>query len=260
MTIKNRYLNIIKNYKTEIVLASSTTYLMAGLYFQSNISSILRRNPQVYDWLNPYFIIKKFIPETDDPFFSYITQLAFKEQFKEFLTEFLGNPFPQLFFFLILPLLTLFIIGENPEEYGLQLGNVKWGMGVTAACLILMTPLLYYASTMRDFVNYYMAVNKGGLWWIGVRYGLYMVSWEFLLRGFLYFSLEKRMGSLAVWVQSVPFAVAHLGKPAAESLTCYFGGLVLGYISLKSRSFLYTFLIHWGIYMILAFFVELKIG
>ncbi len=248
----------IRKYRTEIVLASSTTFIMAGLFFQQVSIKFLRMNPSVMNKLSPFPIYLKLFKNAHmSSFFPYFENL-FNSDFRSFVLELFGNPIPQLLFFLFLPMLILLIMGEAPRNYGFCIGDYKTGLLAAFGSLALMAPLLYWASTMPSFVRYYQAVNKGGIWWIVLQYGLYMISWEFILRGYLYFSLEEKMGTLAIWVQSVPFAIAHLGKPPAESLTCYFGGLFLGYLSWKTRSFAYAFLIHWGIYVMLAAFIFMK--
>ena len=254
----NKISEKLRKYRTEIVLATSTTFIMAGLYLQHVSIKFLKTNPSLIAKISPFpFLMKMFqnIP------FSQMLELgkpAFDREWTVFLLNIFRNPIPQLLLFLILPMITLFIMGEDPKKYGFQIGDYKTGLLITFASLAVMAPLLYWASTMPSFVRYYTAANRGGMLFVIIQFGLYMFSWEYILRGYLYFSLEERMGPLAVWVQSVPFAIAHLGKPPAESLTCYFGGLVLGYLSLKTRSFLYAFLIHWGIYVMLAAFIFMK--
>lgn len=167
------------------------------------------------------------------------------------------SPIPQLLVFLIIPLMSLYFMGEPPKKYGFQIGNWKEGLSYAIISVGLLAPLLLWASTMESFTRYYQGRLDTGFLWMVVRYGLYMLAWEFILRGYIYFSLEEKVGTLAIWLQSVPFAVAHIGKPPAEALTCFFGGLVLGYMSYKSRSFVYAFLVHWGIYTLLLYFISI---
>lgn len=250
----------LRPYITEIIITTGTTYLLVGLYFQVFAANFLNKYPKAYEALNPYWIFGILMRDGTRGFLHQLAEPFFFDVFKLFLVRSVMNPLPQLIFFLILPLLTLFLLGEDPEEYGFRLGNWKAGFLYTTLSLLVMAPLLYWASTMPDFVRFYIRANQGSLWGLTLKYGLYMLAWEFLLRGYIYFGLEKRIGTLAVWIQSVPFAIAHLGKPPAETLTTYFGGLFLGWLSLKTRSFLYAFLIHWGIYMMLAVFIFSKTG
>jgi len=248
----------IRSYRTEIVIASSTTFILAGLYFQTFALETLKKNPWIFDALNPFKILAIFYRKYPLNLAFQLSAPYFRREFRDFLMMIVRNPVPQLLFFLILPIIILLLLGEDTKKYGFHPGDWKAGMLWTAVSLAVMSPFLYWVSTMPSFVKFYRAANQGSIWWIALQYGLYLLSWEFLFRGYLYFSLEERMGTLAIWIQSVPFAIAHLGKPPIEALTCYFGGLFLGYISMKTRSFLYAFLIHWGIYMILAGFIFIK--
>jgi len=80
------------------------------------------------------------------------------------------------------------------------------------------------------------------LWLTALEYS----AWEFIWRGFLLFGLASFLGpGPAIWLQAVPFAFMHLGKPELETLTTIFGGAAFGFVAWRSRSFLYPFLIHW---------------
>lgn len=72
-----------------------------------------------------------------------------------------------------------------------------------------------------------------------------LFGWEFFFRGFIVFAYARKMGANALWLQAMPFALAHIGKPEAEALSTIFGGFVFGWIAYRTRSFLYPFLIHW---------------
>ncbi len=75
----------------------------------------------------------------------------------------------------------------------------------------------------------------------------HLFSWEFFFRGFLLFGLAERYGDDAIFLQAVPFAIAHFGKPEVETLSTIFGGAAFGYVARKTDSMLYPFLIHWYI-------------
>jgi membrane protease YdiL (CAAX protease family) len=223
----------VQEHRAEVVIAVSTTVVLANIPLQ-RFSSL--------------FAAKAHWPEAWQ---GWVRQIV----------AFFHVPLPQVLLFLAIPVLSLLLLKEPLSKYGFGAGKWKEGLLYAAACVGGLAPFLFWASTMGDFRAYYQGQLKLGFVFLIVQYLLYMLSWEFLFRGYLYFSLEERVGStMAIWLQSVPFAVAHLGKPAPEALTCYFGGLILGYISLKTRSFLYAFLVHWGIYATLLFFISLGGG
>ena len=52
--------------------------------------------------------------------------------------------------------------------------------------------------------------------------------------------LAPRLGWVSIFVMVVPYNMLHFGKPMPEALVAIIGGLVLGTLSLKTRS------IWWG--------------
>ena len=76
---------------------------------------------------------------------------------------------------------------------------------------------------------------------------LELIGWEFSFRGFILFAYARRFGPDALWLQAVPFALAHIGKPEIETLSTIFGGFAFGWLAYRTRSFVYPFLLHWYI-------------
>jgi hypothetical protein len=57
----------------------------------------------------------------------------------------------------------------------------------------------------------------------------------------------RKFGAEALWLQAVPFALMHNGKPELETLSTIFGGFAFGWIAYRTNSFVWPFLIHWFI-------------
>jgi membrane protease YdiL (CAAX protease family) len=151
--------------------------------------------------------------------------------------------------YLGVPLLfILFVFRENPAEYGFRLGDWKTGFLITFGAIAIMTPILWLLlrgdTSMR---SYYSPLLNGAL-----PLPLYtffeLIGWEFIFRGWLLFGYERKFGSEALWLQAVPFALAHISKPEIETLSTIFGGFAFGWVAWRTRSFLYPFLIHWYIF------------
>jgi uncharacterized protein len=147
--------------------------------------------------------------------------------------------------YLIIPLVFIIMIfRENPREYGFSLGDWKAGLVITLAGILLMTPVIWYlAKSDPGMANYYK-LQVGGLPWTTF---LDLIGWEFLFRGWILFGYARKFGAEALWLQAVPFALAHISKPEVETLSTIFGGFAFGWIAWRTRSFLYPFLIHWFI-------------
>jgi len=156
------------------------------------------------------------------------------------------------FYYLVIPVLIVgLIFRDRPADYGLTLGDWRTGLKWTAAFALLGAPVLIFVARTPAMVQYYDRF-PAALERLLPTVALDLVGWEFFFRGFLLFGLLRLMGPTAVVAQAVPFALAHLGKPEAETLTTIFGGTLFGWLAWRSRSFLYPFLLHWFIYSIVV--------
>lgn len=147
--------------------------------------------------------------------------------------------------YLIVPLLlTLILFRENPREYGFSLGNWKLGLVYTALGMLIMAPVIYYLANGDETMKAYYERFLPGLPWTTF---LDLIGWEFFFRGWILFAYARKFGGDALWLQAVPFALAHLGKPEVETFSTIFGGFAFGWVAWRTKSFVYPFLIHWFI-------------
>jgi membrane protease YdiL (CAAX protease family) len=162
----------------------------------------------------------------------------------------------QVIYFLLIPLATGWLFfRDKPRDYGIRIGNRRWALILIPACLAGMALILYGASKMPEFRSYY---HRYAIDWpqLLLDTALYMFAWEFLFRGYMLFGLEKSIGKNAIFVQAIPFVLLHFGKPFLETLACIPGGFGFGYVAYKTRSFLPCFIIHFGMYMMMAAFTN----
>ena len=147
--------------------------------------------------------------------------------------------------YLVIPLLVILILfRENPKEYGFSFGDWKLGLTYTVIGVLCMAPIIYYLgsgdASMKDYYQPYLS----GLPWTAF---LDLIGWEFLFRGWILFAYARKFGHEALWLQAVPFAVAHITKPEIETLSTIFGGFAFGWVAWRTKSFVWPFLIHWFI-------------
>lgn len=147
-------------------------------------------------------------------------------------------------FYLLIPLGLIWLIGDRPRDYGCRLGHWRPGLALALASFALAAPALYLTAKHPSMVTYYGRADRALAEMLAVS-ALDLLGWEFFFRGFLLFVLSRQLGPTAIIVQAVPFALAHLGKPAIETLTTIFGGAYFGWIAWRTGSFLYPFLLHW---------------
>jgi len=147
--------------------------------------------------------------------------------------------------YLIIPLIVIVIFfRENPKEYGFSLGDWKAGLLLTAFGILIMAPIIYYLGSDNLSMQGYYKPFAMGLPWTTF---LDLVGWEFLFRGWILFGYARKIGPEALWIQAVPFALMHNGKPELETLTTIFGGFAFGWVAYRTKSFVWPFLIHWFI-------------
>jgi membrane protease YdiL (CAAX protease family) len=151
-------------------------------------------------------------------------------------------------YYLLIPIFIVAVVfGEPVSNYGFRIGDWRQGLKWAAIVIVIAAPILYGAAHTAGMIRFYAAGPRQGALSIIARSAVELFGWEFLFRGFLLFGLLRVIGPIAVVIQAVPFALAHLGKPEIETLSTIFGGTLFGWVSWRSRSFLYAFLIHWFI-------------
>ncbi len=162
-----------------------------------------------------------------------------------------------LVFYVFIPLsISCLLFREKPSDYGICLGKWKLALVSVALCLSIMAVVIYIVADLQAFEIYYKLPESTNWGRLFINIALYLFSWEFIFRGYMLFGLEKAIGSSAIFIQAIPFALLHTGKPELEALTAFFGGCILGYISYRTRSFLPCFVIHFGIYTMMRVFAS----
>ena len=138
----------------------------------------------------------------------------------------------------------MILFRENPKEYGFTFGDWKLGLTYTALGILFMAPVIYYLGSGNAAMKIYYERFLPGLPWTTF---LDLIGWEFFFRGWILFAYVRKFGHEALWLQAVPFALAHIGKPDIETLSTIFGGFAFGWVAYRTKSFVWPFLIHWFI-------------
>jgi membrane protease YdiL (CAAX protease family) len=139
-----------------------------------------------------------------------------------------------------------YALGETISDFGVRIrGTVRFAP-VYAGLYAVSVPALLLVSTTHEFQSRYpfLRVDVGDafsplfVWWL--LYAAQFCALEFFFRGFLVHGLAPRFGTAAVFVMAVPYNMLHYGKPMLEALAAILGAVVLGLLSLRSRT------IWWG--------------
>lgn len=209
---------------------------------------------QTISW---YYTSRKFFRANF--YYQYFADNQFVKLF-EYLFWFIGD-FVTLF--LLPSLIILFIFKEKISDYGVKFGDYKSGIVITLISIAVMLPVLWFVSASPEFAAKYPHLQMAKSdWTIFLIYEIgmliYLFAWEFIWRGFMLFGLEKKFGYYAVFIQMIPFVILHNGKPELETFSSIIGGIILGVVALRTRSFLYGVFIHFAIMLGIDLFSTLR--
>lgn len=183
---------------------------------------------------------------------------VFRAKFMRFFSASAFKPLYPAFFwygcsFMVLGVIPLLIgrfgLRRPLKEWGVGLGDWKFGIPAVLICFFAFLPILVIVSYQPAFqAKYplYNAAQNSVLHFIiyEASYMVYFIGWEFIFRGFILFGLKPTIGLYAIFVQTIPFAIMHFGKPQIETLAAVGAGVLLGYLAVRTRSFWYGWMLH----------------
>ena len=155
------------------------------------------------------------------------------------------------------------VFKEKLKDYGLSLGDKKYGFRFTVIAIpLIVTPIIFLGSRMPEIRAVYplsKLVQDNVSVFLVYEFSyilLYYVGWEFFFRGYMLFGLREKFGdTYAILLQLIPYCLLHFNKPESEFVGSIVLGIVLGYLALRTRSILYPFIIH----SYIGFFTDLFI-
>ena len=163
--------------------------------------------------------------------------------------------------YVVLPaLVTVFVLRRPLRDIGLRMAGMASHWPVYALLFSIALPAVVIASFGHSFQAKYPFYDLAAgeslwprmfVWWS--LYALQFVALEFFFRGFLVHGLAPRLGWVSIFVMIVPYNMLHYGKPMPEALVAIAGGLVLGTLSLKTRS------IWWGATLHIAIAITMDV-
>jgi uncharacterized protein len=157
--------------------------------------------------------------------------------------------------YLLLPMAVIrFVFREKISDYGIRRGNLLKDYKLYLGMLVIMIPLVWYFSRTDGFqyrYPFYRLSSNESLWpnfWIWQA--LYLFQFfclEFFFRGFIVHGLKRRTGYYAVFIMTIPYCMIHFGKPMPETIAAIIAGIILGTLSLKSRTIWMGVIIHYSV-------------
>lgn len=149
-------------------------------------------------------------------------------------------------------LVIVFLFRQSPRDWGYRFSGQLKKAPLYIGLYLFMVPFLFWAAAQDSFqarYPFYGPAADGGarFWWYEIFYGLQFVGVEAFFRGFMTFGLFKRFGYYALLIMAIPYVMIHFNKPIPETLGALVAGFVLGYLALKSKSFVPGVILHFGI-------------
>ena len=137
----------------------------------------------------------------------------------------------------------------SAREMGLGRGDHAFALRIAALYAPLVVIGAWFLSDSTSFqANYPHFAPASRDWSVFVIYEafflFYWIGWEYLWRGFVLFGTARTFGIMAIFVQAVPFAILHFDKPLPEALLSIVGGVLLGALVWRARSFWIAVPIH----------------
>jgi hypothetical protein len=148
------------------------------------------------------------------------------------------------------------IFDRDQPFYGITTKGLVWKP--YWIMLLIMVPLIAAASTQPDFLTMYPKLKTiteykimDLSWWhkllFELSYGSDFITIELFFRGFLILAFIKWAGKDAILPMACFYCTIHFGKPLAECISSYFGGLLLGIVVYNTRSIFGGLMVHLGI-------------
>ncbi|HET6279406.1 MAG TPA: CPBP family intramembrane glutamic endopeptidase [Polyangia bacterium] len=142
----------------------------------------------------------------------------------------------------------LFFRRDSLLDFGLRPTGFREHAWIYALCVVVMVPVLLIIKRQPDFGSYYPIYKMAGRSWLDfwvweVIYIAQFLSLEIFFRGW-WIRATRVFGVGAIWSMAVPYCMIHYGKPYLEACSAVVAGVVLGSLSMKTRSVYAGFLVH----------------
>ena len=159
------------------------------------------------------------------------------------------NVITSVVFFVFLPVLYIkLILKKTITEFGIKIGDIKKGITYSFVSLLVFMLIIFIVIRYTQFINNYIlpldVVHNFGsfLLYEGFWVLLFVGMYDFLFRGFVYFSCEKEFGLWAILLQTILFLMLVLfdGSFKWIFLPYIIFAPFAGIIVYKSRSLIYS--------------------
>jgi membrane protease YdiL (CAAX protease family) len=128
----------------------------------------------------------------------------------------------------------------HPAPFGLLISDPMPAVVLLVTVLLIVVPIIWLNSQQPSIWSTYPEIRATAWSWHrhlsnALTWGVYLVAYEFLFRGFLLFGLAEHLEMWpAISITTAIYVAAHFGKPLGELLGCVPVGIGFGYVALLS--------------------------
>jgi membrane protease YdiL (CAAX protease family) len=154
--------------------------------------------------------------------------------------------------YVLIPALVIkFVLRERITDFGLNVRGILGSSWLYVVMFLIMAGPLALLSRTESFQSkypFYKLFPGEAFWprlWIWeAAYICQFFALEFFFRGFMLHGLRHRLGIYAIFAMTIPYCMIHFGKPMTETFGAIGAGVVLGLMSLKTRSIWFGACLH----------------
>lgn len=166
----------------------------------------------------------------------------------------------RVFGYVVVPIAVWKILFKQDSiwDYGLHIKGTWRHAWIYVGLMAIVGPVVFLVAQQPDFGNYYPFYKHCSRSWFDLlaweaMYFAQFFALEFFFRGWMIGALRGAMGSAAIFAMSLPYCMIHYGKPYLEAHGALVAGVVLGSLSMKTRSIYGGFFLHVGVAALMDF-------
>jgi membrane protease YdiL (CAAX protease family) len=147
------------------------------------------------------------------------------------------------------PLYKLMFKKDSLLDMGLRIRGFTQHLWIYGLCLAVVLPAMWFVSRAPDFGSYYPFYKSSQrsyfdlLTWEALYFAQFFAL-ELFFRGLWLGAMRRSLGSGAIFSMIVPYCMIHYGKPYLEANGAIVAGVVLGSLSMRTKSIYAGFLVH----------------
>jgi len=148
-----------------------------------------------------------------------------------------------------LPIWKILYPKDSLLDMGLRVKGLMRHAWIYLVCLAIVVPAMFLVARQPDFGGYYPFYKLASRSWLDLimweaMYFAQFFALELFFRGWFLGALRKTLGSGAIFAMALPYCMIHYGKPYLEANGAIVAGIVLGSLSMKTKSIYSGFLVH----------------